>query len=128
MSDIYSEIILNHWKSPRNRGKIDDADVVIKDSNPLCGDEITMYMKFDDDKIKQVSFEGKGCAISQASASMLTEFVKGKSIDEIIKMNSNKVQKMLGVKLSATRLKCALLPLKSLKLGIYSYLGKKLAG
>lgn len=126
MKEIYSEIILEHWKDPRNKGKIQDADMVIKDSNPLCGDEITFYFKFDNEIIKDVKFEGSGCAISQAAASMLSEFVKGKNIYDIVKLEKSQIEKMLHISLGPNRVKCALLPLKALKLGIYSYIGKKI--
>lgn len=126
MKEIYSEIILEHWKDPRNKGKLQDADMVIKDSNPLCGDEITFYFKFDNEIIKDVKFEGSGCAISQAAASMLSEFVKGKNIYDIVKLEKSQIEKMLHISLGPNRVKCALLPLKALKLGIYSYIGKKI--
>ncbi len=126
MKDIYSEIILDHWKHPKNKGKIEDADITIKDSNPLCGDEIKIYLKFNGDVVKDVKFEGSGCAISQAAASMITEYVKGKTIKDVIKMEKDEIEKMLKVKLGPNRIKCALLPLKALKLGVYSYIGKQL--
>lgn len=124
MRETYSEIILEHWKNPRNKGKIEDADIIIKDSNPLCGDQITLYFKFEDETIKDVKFEGSGCAISQAAASMLSEFVKGKNIYEIVKLEKRQIERMLHVSLGPNRVKCALLPLKALKLGVYSYIGK----
>lgn len=125
MRDIYSDIILDHWKHPRNKGKI-EADIVSSDSNPLCGDEVTIYIKIEGDRIKDISFEGKGCVISQAAASMLTEFIKGKTLQDVVKLEKDEIEKMLHISLGPTRIKCALLPLKALKLGVYSYIGKRL--
>jgi len=79
--DIYREIILDHYRNPRNKGKLENADVTVHDSNPLCGDEIDIHIKVDEGVISDVKFEGKGCAISQASASMLTELVMGKNLN-----------------------------------------------
>lgn len=125
MKEIYSEIILDHWKNPRNKGRIENADIVIEDSNPLCGDKITFYLDFEKETIRDVKFEGSGCAISQAAASMLSEIVKGKNIYDIVKLEKDEIEKMLHVSLGPNRIKCALLPLKALKLGVYSYIGKK---
>lgn len=126
-SDIYREIILDYYRNPRNYGKIDDADVVIKDSNPLCGDEIEMHIKFKDGKISDIKFNGKGCAISQASASMLTEIVMKKSIDEVRKIGKNDILESLGLQnLGPARIKCALLSLKTFKLALYYYLANNM--
>jgi len=128
MSDIYFEIILDHYKYPRNFGKIDDADIKVKDSNPLCGDEVEYYIKLDDkkEKIKEIKFIGKGCAISQASASILTELLKDKKIEEIKNFKKEDLLAELGnPQLGPTRIKCALLPLKTIKLGIYAFIGQK---
>ena len=78
--DIYREIILDHYRNPRNKGRLPNADVSIHDSNPLCGDEIDIHLKVEEEKVKEIKFEGRGCAISQASASMLTEMIVGKSL------------------------------------------------
>ncbi|MEM2614193.1 MAG: SUF system NifU family Fe-S cluster assembly protein [Nitrososphaerota archaeon] len=125
MREIYSEIILDYWKNPKNKGKMENADVVISEANPLCGDTITLYFKFDGETIEDLKFEGSGCVISQSTASMLTEVAKGKNIYDILKLERKNLEKMLHVNLAPNRLKCALLPLKALKLGIYSYMGKK---
>ena len=82
-SDMYKEIILDYYKNPRNRGTIDSPDSKSKDSNPLCGDVVEMQLKFQDGKVSDIKFNGDGCAISQASASMITELVMGKTIDEV---------------------------------------------
>ena len=123
-SDIYKDIILDYYRHPRNFGDIQDPDVRAKDSNPLCGDVIEMQLKIRDGKIEDLRFKGKGCAISQASASMLTEAAKGKTLDEIKVMSKANVLDLLGIDPGPTRIKCALLGLKVLKLGVYGYLGQ----
>ncbi|MCS6787966.1 MAG: SUF system NifU family Fe-S cluster assembly protein [Aigarchaeota archaeon] len=115
--------ILDHYRNPRNYGELPDATVRAKDSNPLCGDVIEMSLKIEGDRIVDVRFRGKGCAISQASASMLTDRLKGMTLDEARSLNRDYVLGMLGIELSPVRVKCATLSLKVLKLGIYSYLG-----
>jgi nitrogen fixation NifU-like protein len=123
-SDIYKDIILDYYRNPRNFGDLPDADVRAKDSNPLCGDIIEMQLKVNDGKVTDVKFKGKGCAISQASASMLTEVVKGKTLDEIKALGKPDVLQLLGIDPGPTRIKCALLGLKVLKLSVYGYLGQ----
>jgi len=126
-ADIYREIILDYYRNPRNFGKIDSPDITIRDSNPLCGDEIEIHVKFDGDKVKDIKFTGKGCAISQASASMLTEMVMGKSLEDMKKVGKEDILESLGLpNLGPARIKCALLSLKTLKLGVYSYLVEKI--
>ena len=119
MDDIeamYREQILDHYKNPRNFGKIMDATVHHHEKNPLCGDELDVYFFIDEDKnIADVKIYGRGCAISQASASMLTEKVKGKSIDEIKKLKKDDILEMLGIPISAARLKCALLSMDTFR-------------
>ena len=120
--DIYREIILDHYRNPRNKGKLPDADVSIHDSNPLCGDEIDMHLKVDGDKIKDIRFEGRGCAISQASASMLTEMVAGKQLTSVKDLTKDDILENIGLtNLGPARIKCALLSLKVLKLGMVKY-------
>ena len=120
--DIYREIILDHYRNPRNKGKLPDADVSIHDSNPLCGDEIDIHLKVDGDKIRDVKFEGRGCAISQASASMLTEMVMGKPLTSIKDLSKNDILENIGLtSLGPARIKCVLLSLKVLKLGMVKY-------
>jgi nitrogen fixation NifU-like protein len=123
-SDIYKDIILDYYRNPRNFGDLQDPDVRAKDSNPLCGDIIEMQLKIKDGKIDDLRFKGKGCAISQASASMLTEAVKGKSLDEAKTIGKPEVLELLGIDPGPTRIKCALLGLKVLKLAVYGYLGQ----
>ena len=117
--DIYREIILDHYRNPRNKGKLTDADVSIHDSNPLCGDEIDIHLKVEEGKIKNIKFEGRGCAISQASASMLTEMVIEKPLSTVREIAKNDVLENIGLlNLGPARLKCALLSLKVLKMGM----------
>jgi nitrogen fixation NifU-like protein len=123
-SDIYKDIILDYYRNPRNFGDLPNPDVRAKDSNPLCGDIIEMQLKINDGKIEDVRFKGKGCAISQASASMLTEAIKGKTLDEVKAMGKTDILDLLGIDPGPTRIKCALLSLKVVKLGVYGFLGQ----
>ena len=123
-SDIYKDIILDYYRHPRNFGDLPEPDVRSKDSNPLCGDVIEMQIKIRDGRIEDLRFKGRGCAISQASASMLTELAKGKTLDEIKALGKEDVLSMLGIDPGPTRIKCALLGLKVIKLGVYGYLGQ----
>ena len=123
-SDIYKDIILDYYRHPRNFGELPDPDVRAKDSNPLCGDVIEMELKIRDGRIDDLRFKGRGCAISQASASMLTELAKGKTLEEVKSMGKDDVLNMLGIDPGPTRIKCALLGLKVIKLAAYGYLGQ----
>lgn len=125
MSDIYREIILDYYRNPRNYGKLDPNDIDVRDSNPLCGDEVEMQIQVSPDKkIQDIKFLGKGCAISQASASMLTELAKGKPLDWVRQLSKEDVFRMLGTgELGPARVKCALLSMKVLKSGVYEFLG-----
>ena len=127
-SDMYKEIILDYYKNPRNRGTIESPDAKAKDSNPLCGDVVEMQLKFKDGKVSDIKFNGDGCAISQASASMLTEVAMGKSIEDVRKIDKTVLLENLGSpNLGAVRIKCALLPLKVMKTAVYDYLGEKIS-
>src|SRR5258708_20291666 len=115
MDDFYREFILDHYKNPHNFGELADATHRYHDTNPLCGDEITMYLKIGaDQKVENVAFSGKGCAISQASASILTDEVRGKTLDELKAFDRDHVLESLGITLSPARIKSALLSLKAL--------------
>jgi len=119
--EMYQEQILDHYKHPRNRGEMPDADLHARDYNPLCGDDLTIYLKTDErGTITDVKFTGQGCAISQSSASMLTMMLKGKNISEAKGIDPDRIVKMLGIPLSAVRLKCALLSLQVLKKALFS--------
>ncbi|MBI5081750.1 MAG: SUF system NifU family Fe-S cluster assembly protein [Chloroflexi bacterium] len=120
MDDMYREVILDHYKNPRNKGTLDPADFSFEDDNPLCGDRIRIDVRVgEDNKVKEVAFSGQGCAISQASASMLTEHIIGKSLDEVKQLSKDDILELLGIELGPVRLKCALLSLKVLKAGVY---------
>ena len=120
MDDMYREVILDHYKNPRNFGTLDPADISYEDDNPLCGDKIRIDLRVDEsNRIKEVAFSGHGCAISQASASMLTEEILGKTLDEVKQFGKEQILELLGIELGPVRLKCALLSLKVLKAGAY---------
>jgi len=113
--DMYAEEILDHYRNPRNFGKLERPDARHRELNPLCGDEYEFQMKFSDGAVKEIKFSGDGCAISMASASMLTEFSKGKKISDLKRLAPDDVIKLLGISVSPARIKCALLPLSILK-------------
>jgi nitrogen fixation NifU-like protein len=124
---MYMELILDHYRNPRNFGTLEPATMHARDTNPLCGDVIEMQLRLNgQDQVEEVRFMGKGCAISQASASMLTEAIKGKSLADLKALSKQDVLSLLGIQVSAVRLKCALLSLKVLKTGLYQYLGATL--
>lgn len=120
--DMYRQNILDHYRNPRNYGEIDDPDIHYGDSNPSCGDDIEMYVALNKDGVvEDVKFSGQGCAISQASASMLTDKVMGMSLDEVKSLDRDDIKEMLGIELSPMRVKCAVLGLKVLEGGIVTY-------
>jgi nitrogen fixation protein NifU and related proteins len=116
---LYREEILDHYKHPRRKGHLDNADIHYHDHNPFCGDEITIELKVEDGKVVDAAFDGRGCAISQASASMLMEEVVGMSLDDLKALDKEYVLDLLGIEIGPVRLKCALLALKALKAGAY---------
>ncbi|MEM3040468.1 MAG: iron-sulfur cluster assembly scaffold protein [Nitrososphaerota archaeon] len=126
MSSPELDEILDHYRNPRNYGEIENPDIHAKDSNPLCGDVVELFIRVKDGVISDVKFKGKGCAISQASASKLTEKLIGMRIEDVKSLSRQDILDMLGIELSPVRLKCALLSLKVLKVGVYSYLGQRL--
>ena len=116
MDDLYRQNILDHYKQPRNFGELESPDLEFEDNNPLCGDELKVQLAVGDDgHITDVRFSGHGCAISQASASMASDEIIGMPIDDLLKLDRSFVLDLLGIDISATRLKCALLSLKVLK-------------
>ena len=126
-ADIYHEMIVDYSRNPINYGEIENHDVTFHDSNPLCGDSIDIDMKIDENKVTDIKFHGKGCAICMACSSVLTEITKGKSIDEARAIEKNDVLGELGLEhLQAVRIKCALLSLKVLKSALYTYMGNNI--
>jgi len=123
--DIYADIILDHYKNPHNYGMLSKHNAEHKETNPLCGDIVTIQLAVENNKVKDIRFTGNGCAISKASISLLTDVVKGKTLDEIKRLDKNDVLNMLGIEVSPARLKCALLGLKTLKLAVYNYIIKQ---
>jgi nitrogen fixation protein NifU and related proteins len=116
MDELYRDQILEHYKRPRHFGRLDDFDLEFEDNNPFCGDEQHVFLKLGDDgKVAEVSFEGQGCAISTAATSLLTDELEGMSPDEILALQKEYVLELLGIDISATRMKCALLGLKIVK-------------
>ena len=126
MSDeIYKEIIMDHYKNPRNFGKLEGADFSAEDNNPLCGDHVEMAVKVADGRVSDVKFIGRGCAISMAASSIITELIQGMSMEDLRKFDKEQLLEAMGnPDLGPVRVKCALLPLKTLKLGLYTYLSK----
>jgi len=116
MDDLYRENILEHYKRPHNWGELESFDLEAHDLNPLCGDELTVQLKVDDDgRVQDIAFSGHGCAISQAADSMTSDEIKGMKVDELLRLDRSFVLDLLGIDISATRAKCALLSLKVLK-------------
>jgi nitrogen fixation NifU-like protein len=119
MDDLYRENILDHYKQPRNWSpptpELEDPDLEFEDFNPMCGDELKVQIRVQDDRVADVRFSGHGCAISQASASMASEEVVGMPVSELVRLDRDFVLDLLGIEVSATRMKCALLSLKVLK-------------
>ena len=123
--DMYQETILEHYRHPQHKGAIDGADASAEDSNPLCGDVIKFQMKIENNTVTDIKFSGSGCAISQASADMLSGMAKGRKLEDAARISKSDILEELGIEISPVRLKCALLCLKVMKLGLYSYMGRK---
>jgi nitrogen fixation NifU-like protein len=120
MDDIYRDQIIDRYKSPRHKGELDPHDYSYEDDNPLCGDRIRIDVRVDGQgRVTEASFSGIGCAISQASADLLTESIVGKGLDDVKRLGKDDILEMLGIELGPVRLKCALLSLKVLKAGVY---------
>ncbi|MBI4173633.1 MAG: iron-sulfur cluster assembly scaffold protein [Candidatus Aenigmarchaeota archaeon] len=125
---LQGEIILDYYRNPRNKGVLENADAHAHDSNPLCGDELAIFLKLGPDgRIAKATFDGKGCAISQAAAGMLTELLVGKTLEQAARLAKDDILKLLGIDLGPSRMKCALLSLKVAKLAAYGKLGKEMA-
>ena len=125
---LYREVILDHYKNPRGHGLLEDADAQAEGQNPLCGDEVSIYVAFgeDGDTIEEVKFSGRGCAISQAATSMLTELVQGRSAQEVATLQRDELLDEIGIPLTPVRLKCAILGLTTLKLALHKGRGTPL--
>jgi nitrogen fixation NifU-like protein len=128
MEQMYREVILDHYKSPRGHGLIENADAQAEGQNPLCGDEVTISVKFaaDGETIESVGFEGRGCAISQAATSMLTELVQGRSATDVAALPKEELLEEIGIPLTPIRLKCAILGLGVLKVALHKAKGTPL--
>ena len=125
---MYREVILDHYKNPRGHGELEDADAHADGQNPLCGDEVSIYVAFGEDgeTIDEVKFSGRGCAISQAATSMLTEMVQGKTALAVGTMDKQELLDEIGIQLSPVRLKCAMLGLTTLKVALHKAKGTPL--
>ena len=123
---LYREVILDHYKNPRGHGIIEGADAQAEGQNPLCGDEVAIFVALDGDKIEDVRFRGRGCAISQAATSMLVEMVRGRTVNEVASMPRDELLDEVGIPLTPVRLKCALLGLGVLKVALHRAKGTAL--
>ena len=125
---LYREVILDHYKNPRGHGVMEDADAAAEGQNPLCGDEVSIYVAFGDDgeTIDEVKFSGRDCAISQAATSMLTEMVQGRTATEIATLDKDELLGEIGIPLTPVRLKCAMLGLTTLKIALHRAKGTPL--
>ncbi|HZU67814.1 MAG TPA: SUF system NifU family Fe-S cluster assembly protein [Ktedonobacteraceae bacterium] len=118
MSMDYREYILDHYRHPRNYGKLEHPDAHAEDSNPLCGDQLAIDLQIDGDRVSAVRFQGRGCAISQATASMLSEMIEGRTVEEVVRLGKDDVLDALGIPISPARTKCAFLSLRVLHRGL----------
>lgn len=118
MSDLYREKILDHYGNPRNEGTLEDADISYERDNPLCGDVVRLDLRLADGRVTEARFGGQGCVISMASASMLTEEIKGRTVKELHEMDEEDILEMLGVDLGPSRMHCGMLPLRVLHEGL----------
>ncbi|MGV8150330.1 MAG: iron-sulfur cluster assembly scaffold protein [Candidatus Woesearchaeota archaeon] len=125
--ELYREYLLDHYKNPKNFGEIQNSDIHKHDNNPLCGDEIEIFAKLDKKKetISEIKFKGHGCVICIASGSILMDELEGKKLKDIQKMRPEDMLKLLGLELTPARIKCMMLPLKTLQKGIIDYEAKK---
>ena len=120
MDDLYREIIIDHYKNPHHKGRLDNSDFSFEDENPLCGDHLQIELRVDEDQnVVDAKFDGHGCAISISAADLLIDSIIGKSIDDLKKLEKQDILDLLGIELSPVRLKCALLSLKVLKAAVY---------
>lgn len=120
--NFYKEELTDHFKNPRNYGVLEDASIKTEEHNPSCGDSVQLQLLVQDDVVKKIAFTGKGCVISLAAASMLTQKVLGMNLNSILEISNDTIAKMVSIPLGPTRLKCALLSLNALQNGIREYL------
>jgi nitrogen fixation NifU-like protein len=118
MDSLYKEIVLDHYKNPHNFGTLDPADYTAEDSNPLCGDQIRMDLRVEDGTVTDVKFTGRGCAVSVASASILTDMVMGRPLDEVRQISKEDLLDEIGIPVSPARMKCATLGLTVLNMSL----------
>jgi len=118
VEDLYREHILDHYGNPRNQGRLEDADISCEWDNPVCGDTVRLDLRLTDGRVSEVRFDGQGCIISMASASMFTEEIRGKTVEELQALRDEDVFEMLGVPLGPSRANCGLLPLRVLREGL----------
>ena len=128
LESLYREVILDHYKNPRGHGELDNADAHAEGQNPLCGDEVAIYVAFADDgeTIDEVKFSGRGCAISQAATSMLMEMTKGRTAQQVAALDKDELLEEIGIPLTPVRLKCAMLGLTTLKVALHKAKGTPL--
>lgn len=118
---IYAEELISHYEHPHNKGTLQNPSIMLHEDNPTCGDDLTIYCLIENEKIKDIKFDGEGCAISIGTASMLTDDVKGKTLSEIDKMDFNTIKDLIGMDPGQSRVKCATLALKALQGAIFLY-------
>jgi nitrogen fixation NifU-like protein len=118
MDSLYKEIVLDHYKNPHNFGTLDPADYTAEDSNPLCGDQIRIDLNVEDGIVTDIKFQGRGCAVSMASASILTDMVMGQPLEEVRALTKDDLLEEIGIPVTPARLKCATLGLNVLKLSL----------
>jgi nitrogen fixation NifU-like protein len=118
VDDLYREHILDHYGNPRNKGILEDADLHCEWDNPVCGDTVRLYLRLCDGRVSDVRFDGEGCVISMASASMFTEEIQGKTLEELRALKEEDIFEMLGITLGPARANCGLLPLRVLERGL----------
>jgi nitrogen fixation NifU-like protein len=122
--DIYAENIIRHYENPQNKGKLANPSVSIHQDNPSCGDEIDIYLKIEDEKIKEIKFTGSGCSISMGTASILTEYLKGKSLKDVEEMSRKELLELIGIDPGPARMHCATLSLRAAKEAVSKYLNR----
>lgn len=119
----FQQNVLYHYRHPQNKGTMEKPTVTAQDNNPLCGDNVRFQLRIKDGRVVEAMFEGQGCAISQAAASLLSEEIKGKTLKQVERLDKADVSRLVGIELSPVRLRCALLPLRAILVGVYEHEG-----